>query len=58
MARRKRSDETNSGMATAGCTATAKPFAESTQYYIAGDLLDDFVFVNKRIPLLVAGVTE
>lgn len=44
--------------ATAECAAAQRPFAESTQYYIARDLLDDFVFVNKRVPLIVADVTE
>lgn len=31
--------------------------SESVQFYIAGDILAGYVFVNKRVPLVVTGVT-
>lgn len=58
MARGKAPKDGETACGAAVACAAQKPFAESTQYYIARDLLDDFVFVNKRVPLVVADVTE
>lgn len=57
MSHNRSANGTDAGLCADGCATAARPFAESTQYYLASDLLNDFVFVNKRIPLLVADVT-